>query len=303
MDFEVINISSQKDKDQTYQLWGSILGNIWPVDKQNFDEVMFSKNSKNFIIKDGSKIIGHLSVQINGKNAAIVSILVERIHQRKGMGTKLINIAKEELKQKGIKRISLGSGGNSYFWPGVPINLEAAVSFFRKMGWVYSEISVDMVEKLTDYQTPAGIFQRIEDLGIRLEFAKRDQFYKLDKFERENFPDWYSYFSETMKKDKLDDILLAVSADNQILGSVLIDRNKRVWNRILGNKVGALGALGVSEETRGQGLGLALAARGTEILRESGVEVCFLGWTWLVDWYGKLGYKVWREYQMSTKNI
>ena len=114
---------------------------------------------------------------------------------------------------------------------------------------------------------------------------------------------WYSYFSETVKKDELNNILLAISADNQILGSVLIDRNKRMWNRILGDKVGTLGALGVSEKARGQGIGLALAAKGTEILKESGTEVCFIGWTWLVEWYGKLSYKVWRDYQMSTKNI
>jgi len=46
MDFEVIAISSQKDKDRTYQLWESVLGDIWPVEKQNFDDVVFNQNSK-----------------------------------------------------------------------------------------------------------------------------------------------------------------------------------------------------------------------------------------------------------------
>ncbi|OGC68455.1 hypothetical protein A2415_00270 [candidate division WWE3 bacterium RIFOXYC1_FULL_39_7] len=303
MDFEVIAISSQKDKDRTYQLWESVLGDIWPVEKQNFDDVVFNQNSKNFIIKNVSEVIGHLSVQINGETAAFVSILVERIHQRKGMGTTLIDVATEELKKKGMKRISLGSGGYSYFWPGIPNNLSSAIKFFEKLGWKYSETSVDMTIKLKEYKTPSGIFERTNSLGITFELANKEQIKDILDFERKNFPNWYKYFSSTVGKNKLNDILIAKSSRNKILGSVLIDRDKKVWTCLLGNKIGALGALGVSENARGQGVGLALAAKGTEILKASEVDVCYLRWTWLVDWYGKLGYKVWREYQMSTINF
>lgn len=303
MDINVINLSDQKDKDLIYQLWKSVLDGIWPVEKPNFDEVVFNQNSNNFIIKDGPKIIGHLSVQMNGETAAIVSILVEKIHQRKGAGTKLINVATEELKQYGIKRISLGSGGYSYFWPGVPKNLGSAIKFFEKLGWQYSETSVDMTIKLKEYETPSRVIERTNNLGITFELAKNGQIKDILDFEKKNFPDWYKYFSSTVDKNELDDILIAKSSQGKIFGSVLIDRDKKVWNRLLGNKVGALGALGVSEDARGQGVGLALAAKGTEILKAGGVDVCYLGWTWLIDWYGKLGYKVWCEYQMSTKSI
>lgn len=303
MDINVINLSDQKDKDEIYQLWELVLGETWPVEKQNFDDVVFGQNSDNFIVKNGSEIIGHLSAQLNGETAAIVCILVERAQQRKGVGTKLIDVVTKELKQKGIKRISLGSGGYSYFWPGVPNNLDSAIKFFEKLGWQYSETSVDMTMKLKEYETPSSVIKRTNNLGITFELAKNEQIKDILGFEKKNFPNWYKYFSSTVNKNELGDILIAKSSQENILGSVLIDRDKKVWNRLLGNKVGALGALGVSEDARGQGVGLALTAQGTEILKASGVDVCYLGWTWLIDWYGKLGYKVWCEYQMGTKNI
>jgi predicted N-acetyltransferase YhbS len=54
-----------------------------------------------------------------------------------------------------------------------------------------------------------------------------------------------------------------------------------------------------AESLREQGIGLALAARATEIVRERGLARSYVGWTWLVDWYGKLGYRVWQEYIMA----
>lgn len=275
----------------------------WPVEEQNFDEVVFGQNSKNFIIKNGSEIIGHLSIQLNDKTAAIVCILVEKTHQRKGVGTKLIEDVTKELKRQGVKEISLGSGGYSYFWPGVPTNLDSAVKFFEKLGWRYSETSVDMIMKLAEYETPDGVIERTNNLGITFELAKSEQINDILDFEKKNFPNWYKYFSLTADKNELDNILIAKSLQGKILGSLLIGRDKKVWSRLLGNKVGTLGALGVSEDARGQGVGLALAAKGTEILKASGIDICFLGWTWLIDWYGKLGYKVWREYRLSSKSI
>lgn len=303
MDINVINLNNSEDKEKVYRLGESVLGDTWPVEKQDFDEVVFGQNSENHIVKNGSEVIGHLSTQLKGETAALVCILVGKVHQRKGVGTKLIEEVTKKLKQQGIKEISLGSGGYSYFWPGVPKNLDSAIKFFGKLGWQYSETSVDMTMELKEYKTPRSIIERTNNLGITFEMAKNEQIKDILGFEKKNFPNWYKYFSSTIDKNELGNILIARSSQGKILGSVLIDRDKKVWDRLLGDKVGTLGALGVSEDAREQGIGLALAAKGTEILKTSGSYVCYLGWTWLIDWYGKLGYKVWREYQMSTKNI
>jgi hypothetical protein len=41
----------------------------------------------------------------------------------------------------------------------------------------------------------------------------------------------------------------------------------------------------------------------TFYLRARNAKTSYLGWTWLVDWYGQLGYRVWREYKMASKDF
>lgn len=67
--------------------------------------------------------------------------------------------------------------------------------------------------------------------------------------------------------------------------------------------MGGFGVLGVGEPFRDRGIGLALAAQATQLLKERGVRMSYLSWTWLVDWYGQLGYRVWREYMLGWKQV
>jgi N-acetylglutamate synthase-like GNAT family acetyltransferase len=67
--------------------------------------------------------------------------------------------------------------------------------------------------------------------------------------------------------------------------------------------MGGICCLGVREDMRQKGVGLVLAAYATEKLKSRKVGNIFVGYTWLVDWYGKLGYKVWHQYKMSWKKL
>lgn len=66
---------------------------------------------------------------------------------------------------------------------------------------------------------------------------------------------------------------------------------------------GRLGPLGVAASVRENGIGLAIAARVTELLRDRGAAKSYVGWTWLVDWFGRLEYKIRQEYVMSWKTL
>ena len=46
-----------------------------------------------------------------------------------------------------------------------------------------------------------------------------------------------------------------------------------------------------------------LSGLDNEILQRRGCKTAFIGWTGLVDWYGKLGFRVWQEYGMSRKAV
>lgn len=71
----------------------------------------------------------------------------------------------------------------------------------------------------------------------------------------------------------------------------------------LGKSVGAIGCVGVAANMQGQGIGIALVARATELLIERGVEICSIDWVVLTDFYAKLGYTVWRGYDMCWQTI
>lgn len=68
-------------------------------------------------------------------------------------------------------------------------------------------------------------------------------------------------------------------------------------------RIAGMGPLGISEEARGQRLGLALVARSAAWLRERGATDVFIDWTSLTGFYGSLGARVWRTYQRAEADI
>ena len=70
------------------------------------------------------------------------------------------------------------------------------------------------------------------------------------------------------------------------------------WFPALGPRPGGIGPLGIAPAARGKGLGLALVAAATAILRERGIEDCVIDWVGdrLIDFYGRLGYRPWIGY-------
>jgi len=65
---------------------------------------------------------------------------------------------------------------------------------------------------------------------------------------------------------------------------------------------GQLGPIGVSKDARGKGYGGALLDAGLRYLRDQGVRGCVIDWTDLVDFYGKFGFKPYREYAILAKD-
>jgi|SRR5579859_3064179 len=293
------------DEDKVYQLYDKVIGNKWPIGKEPFYDVLVheppAQSVFSFISVSQGKVNGFVSTQIMNKRGSIVLLLFEPKHER--IGEKLLEKAMEHFRKNEVTNVQLGAGTHTSFWPGVPTNLPHLVSFFEQRDWQFSENSVDMVRDIGNYTTPKEVYERIASMEVTLQFLKENEIEKLLAFEHQNFPRWERYFSETLEKQKLNEILVAKTKDNEIVGSLLVRKQNVMWTKLLGVNIGTIGVLGVAESMRGKGIGLALAARATEVLKEQHVQTCYLSWTWLTDWYGKLGYTVWREYKMSWKEL
>jgi GNAT superfamily N-acetyltransferase len=237
-------------------------------------------------------------------------VLVAPAYQKQGIGRALHDRALDALKQRGVEEVQLGDSGLTYFWPGVPTNLPDAWPFFQACGWTSSERSFDLVRELDDYATPPGIYERIRTPGITIGPASQADVSAVLEFEARHFPRWLPYYQRVMDHNGYADVVVAKDIGQGIVGTSSVmhphaswRRHDIVWRQQLGENTGGIGPLGVAESMRENGIGLALAARVTELLYARGLKTSYIGYTWLLDWYGKLGYRLWRDYTMSWKKI
>jgi ribosomal protein S18 acetylase RimI-like enzyme len=75
------------------------------------------------------------------------------------------------------------------------------------------------------------------------------------------------------------------------------------WKLILGDPLGEIGCVGVAEARHNQGIGSAMMVRAAEILRQRGVASVHIGWVYRVNFYQRLGYAKWRQYDMSWQRL
>jgi beta-N-acetylhexosaminidase len=209
-----------------------------------------------------------------------------------------------------MKRARLGAGTSARFWNGVPSNLPDALAFFRACGWDFTETSHDLTRTLDDYATPASIRERLEAAEVSVRPSRPGEIPAILEFERREFPNWRPYFREAAGAGGHEDILAAWNGHGDVVGTLLTftrhspgAERDRIWTTLLGEDMGGLGAVGVAEKERGRGIGLALVARASEGLKARGVGNCHIGWTWLLDFYGRLGYGTWRSFEMAWRDL
>ncbi|OIN89040.1 hypothetical protein AUJ59_02610 [Candidatus Beckwithbacteria bacterium CG1_02_47_37] len=286
------------DEVNVFNLWQENFGKIWPLELDTFNQILCS--GEHFVAEENQKIIGFIATQTLGEKASILTCL--------GDDKELLNYVINYLKSKEVKKIQLGNGGVSYFWPGIPTNLPKLIYYFEANDWKFTEDSYDLVRNLDNYQTPEFVFQRLS--GINIQTANIENIDRVLEFEKKYFPEWLLAYKHKADLQDLQDIYYAEDDNNNIVGTVFIfssisnsAKENQIWTKLLGNNMGGIGCLGVRENMRKKGVGLALAAYATEILQTRKVGNVFVGYTWLVDWYGKLGYKVWRQYKMSWKQL
>jgi GNAT superfamily N-acetyltransferase len=311
----------EDDEGQVYGLWQRALGDQWSLSRAVFHAMTvgnpaYLAGDHLVALLDDDKIVGFAGTEswsVPGEPVPcgeILVVMVDPVHRRQGVGRALLGRALGVLKRRGVTQVQLGGGAFDFFWPGVPANLPGAWPFFEACGWETVERSYDLVLDLDGYVTPPGIYERIRLPGITIETAMPGDIPALLAFWGQHFPGWLYYYQQVVERGGCEDMVLARHPERGIVGTSCAIYPRAPWRQdsfrwasLLGEDTGSLGALGVAESVRENGIGLAIAARVTELLRERGAAKSYVSWTWLVDWYGRLGYKVWREYVMSWKTL
>ncbi len=234
-------------------------------------------------------------------------LLVAPIWQRKGLGSELHARALQHLYTARVDSVQLG-GRAQRFWCGVPENLPGALAFFQAHSWQFTETVYDLTQDLSQYTTPPAIDQRMAEQQITLNTATQADIPEVLAFEGREFPSWLSLYERLASLGEYNDILVARDQHRQVAGTLVMstpqshsERTDVVWRVLLGYDAGSMGAVGVGQAEQGRGIGIALVARASDLLKARGIRTCYIDWVVITDFYAKLGYKKWRAFRMSER--
>ena len=297
-----------KDETRLLDLWATVFGATWPLTpawlRQQTIDVETYRPGDHLLAEEDDKLIGFALTQIGTEPPTTGSVMAMGVHpayRGQGVGRALHKAAVTRLKTRGAEMLQLGSGGFQYFWPGVPLEPDGAWAFFHYMGWPEIERSWDLVQSIENYTTPAWVWERVRLLGLAIEPSTPHEHAAVSDFVAKEYPGWAPYFEKAFKEDRAGDVVVARQPDGDLLGACLIESPTTRWAECFSGPTGAPGCVLTAQAARNQGIGLALTARATELAKARGCRTSFIGWTWLVEWYGKLGYRPWQSYVMSRR--
>jgi beta-N-acetylhexosaminidase len=253
-------------------------------------------------------------------SSAVWLLHVAKEFRCKGIGSSLFS---EALKYTGGKwTAGIGTG---YWWQGVPVGF--GDEFLEKRGFQWTWTSIDMILPLGDCVWPGNAkiaakntanfstanvntanvnTANINTLNTNSINISTLQPYETDALiqmmkEEKDLADWVGFYEGLVNNRKLDSILVARTG-NQLTGcAILLEGDEIRWGKELGGKVGGIGCIGVKEKFREHGIGTALVSAVNERLKSSGYWYSYVGYTWLEDWYGTMGYQVYKRFRMGER--
>ncbi len=303
-----------------FRLWNLALGQSYPVSERVFRQNSFG----NFLYQPGDGVIAfsggrpvgfalasfdeHSARPGEGK-AALSTLLVRPDFRRRGLGGALLAEVAGAMKRRGAVELGAGSAGGSSlfrFWPGVPDDLPAAVSFFENRGFRLARGIFDLIRDVRGYTVPERIRRTLQSEEAEVGAVSEAEIPRVLEFEQREFPEWSSLFRLVAASGDWTGIL-ALRSRGRLLGTCFTcgpaSRYRPAnlaWETLLGTDLGGLGAVGVAKRERGRGLGVALVAAATEELAVRGAGKVVVDWTHLSGFYGKIGYSVWKEYWLGS---
>lgn len=270
-----------------YQLY-SLCFPEYPVSCETFREVLQPEKAKIFRHEEKGELVGF--AMVHGASLSLLCVREDR--RNKGLGSELLRQAEEHISAISDK-ITLGQGPY-YLLQGVPENDEN-MSFFVKRGYSAQWTSVNMSLELHDFSLDRlSIPSAPEETEFRM--MKKGEEAALIAAVADAHPSWINVYESCV-----DPVFVAVHR-GQIVGfQILSPEGGRFAAE--NEKVGAIGCVGVIRSCRCKGIGLHMVAKGAEWLKEQGCSSIELRYVELVEWYGKLGFRVIRRQWMGEKSL
>lgn len=313
----------QENYGEIISLWNKNIGVAYPMDHRLFEENLEADHNFKKIVAAycGGSLIGFVimkqwteksgNILPNNGVGHINSIIVDANYRNQGIGSELLNKAEDELKAKGVKKLTIG-GDHFHFFPGVPMEFRIFEKILLKRAYEASNIYNDMIcdiskvdlEKLQGIKLNNKASYIIETLN---DSCKDELLSFLERcFSGRWYGDINSFFD--MGMDNSD--IVVIKDGNKIIGFCHIYDSNSItigppiyWRELLGENYGGLGPIGIDASYRGGGLGQTILYKSLELLKARGVKNMVIDWTDLVEFYGKFSFIPWKKYKKFTKEL
>ena len=229
-------------------------------------------------------------------------IVVDPAWQGRGVGTALWNWLETSLQQQSARPWRLG-GDIAHLFAGLPLEANAVTwEFFQRRGFQAQRVVFDMLLdcRLLAVAAPlAPELQQSTDTSRALHFLQK------------HFPGrWYDEAHYAANNGATLLGLQHKDTPHTIVGFAVLyppacslQGPSRIWDATLPPQSAGLGPIGVAAEYRGRGYGLMLLLEAVRYCMQAGAAHIIINWTDLTDFYGRIGARVWRGYQVLERPL
>ncbi|GIP27410.1 acetyltransferase [Paenibacillus sp. J23TS9] len=303
------------------ELWNEELGDHFPMREQLMrqntfqDENVYLDGSKLAVSEDG-ELIGFViakkwqeqqrEMRLGDGGGWIQAILVRSDARGQGIGSSLLEQAERALRDAGAELAYIGRDPWHYI-PGIPKALPDAKAWFERKGY---EVLYEVFDLVNQTSKENGQRQEYVEGAYSRLLEEKDKEEMLRFFKR-CFPGrWYYEAQCYWERGGQGREFMGLFAGDEMIGfcrvndaeSPLIAQNT-YWAPLFDSPLGGIGPLGVDDRFRGKGYGLAIVKDGVAELTNRGMKHLVIDWTELVDFYAKLGFSVWKGYDLAKKTL
>ncbi|EAW09751.1 putative beta-N-acetylglucosaminidase [Aspergillus clavatus NRRL 1] len=296
------------------EVWNTSLP-AYPLPADSLNRLLVQPNGHHFVARLESKTIGfcllYTTTTRGTTDGQLAVLAVDPKHQGKGVGTALVAEARTWLMAN-YKPSSLSLGSSfPRFWPGIPTDLpESVQEFFVHRGFRLNPPvprSVDLYQDIRDFQPPEKYMLRAKERGFTFAPLQSEHYAECLIGQKRNFshnPAWVDMYHQLDPESHPSSIMTAFDPQGKQVGWTLmlapsspILQYNWAFPPLCGPQTGLIGCVGVDEEYRKAGVGLALLCHAIEDMKQRGVEGVFVDWVSLEGWYEQIGFRVWRSYR------
>ena len=270
--------------DKTY----GIFSRCYPqfkLTRKNFESLIITSDSHIISYPDEENMTGFAITE----GPSIMLICVAPDYQRQGIGANLLAEAEKYVKDQGFDKIYTG-GVSSKFLIGADKTTSA---FFEKNGFSTVGGCDEMLMKLDSFQ--------FDEEKFRGHLCAEFGWYNGDidtvvKAVAEVEESWIKFFEPGRH-------IYVATVGDEIACFCLVDTDVTNYLSDAYGRVGMPGCVGTVPKFRNRGIAIEMIARVTQYLKEIGMDISFIYFTGVADWYKKLGYETFMTEVFMVKEL